>query len=64
MTAKDLGMQQVFPRPPYSDERTSLPGHPGLTYRQWLIGMAVASGKESVEAVAIADRTLQSIADQ
>ena len=54
MMANDIGNQQAF--------ASELVG--GMTYRQWLIGQALAGGDDAGAAVGIADEVLIKLAGE
>ena len=48
---RSTGELPAFPHAPESGH----PGGDGMTYRQWLIGMAIANGKIGMQAIETAD---------
>ena len=50
-----IGEQSIFPIEKYTG---------GMTYRQWLVGMLLAGGETPDNAVIMADRTIELLADK
>jgi|TARA_R100000093_G_C1915333_1_gene64098 hypothetical protein len=64
-----IGDEYAFPRPSVFSENTSVLGHKGMTYREWLIGQALAGMRHgddkwkdvSAHARGIADRIIMDL---
>lgn len=57
-TQPSVGDLPAFPVPPTQPVGSEVPAT-GMTYRQWLIGMAVANGKLGMQAIETAENVIK-----
>lgn len=58
--SRSVGDRPAFPVPPAPNAAPgSEPPAAGMTYREWLVGMAVANGKIGMQAIETAENVIK-----